>query len=157
MLKSPIDGKVMDWELRNKLMHRPVVTGQVLVNIADSDPDNEWELSLLMPEKRMSYLDNALNPPEGDPLDGLPVTFILPSDPSVDHKGFLSREAVHARASLHKEDGTVVKMRVTPESLDGIKPRPGLKVIADVTCGQGSAAFVWFHEVYEWVQAHVLF
>ena len=157
ILTSPIKGKVMDWELKNKLMHRPVVTGQVLVNIADSDPKKEWELSLLMPEKRMSYLDNALNPPGGEALQELPVTFILPSDPSVDHKGVLTREAVHARASLHKEDGTVVKMRVKLKSLEGIKPRPGLKVIADVTCGRGSAAFVWFHEVYEWVQAHVLF
>ncbi len=54
---SPISGIVMDWKLREKLRARPVVTGQVLVNIAD--PAGEWDVELLMPEKRMKYLDDA--------------------------------------------------------------------------------------------------
>jgi hypothetical protein len=149
---SPIDGIVMDWDLREKLRSRPVVTGQVLINLAD--PRGNWELEVLMPEKRMKYLDDAFEKSGGKDLD---VDYILSTDPSVDHTGKLAQSAVHYRAELDPTDGAVVKLRVKPDSLDGISRRPGAKVIADIVCGKRSAAFVWFHEVVEWVQANVLF
>lgn len=149
---SPIDGVVMDWKLNERLRSRPVVTGQVLVNIAD--PTGDWELELLMPEKRMRYLDDAIALSNGKPL---PVDYILSTDPSMDHTGTLSAEAIHQRAIINEDDGTVVKLRVIPDSMEGVSRRPGAKVIADVTCGRRSAAFVWFHEVVEWVQANVIF
>ncbi|MEM7479033.1 MAG: biotin/lipoyl-binding protein [Planctomycetota bacterium] len=151
---SPIDGVVMDWQLERKLQKRPVMMGQVLVNVADISQKMPWELSLLMPEKRMRHLDDAIKANNDEPL---PVKFILKSDPSVEHTGTLSKEAIHNRAMLHKEDGTVVKIRVKPDSMAKINARPGLKVTADVTCGERSAAYVWFHEVIEWIQANVLF
>lgn len=149
---SPIDGIVMDWKLQEKLRARPVVTGQVLLNLAD--PRGEWELEVLMPEKRMSYLDNAFKQSGGEPL---PVEYILSTNPSVTHTGSLPQSAVHQRAELDTADGAVVKLRVHPDSLEGISRRPGSKVIADVIAGKRSAAFVWFHEVVEWVQSNVLF
>lgn len=149
---SPINGTVMDWKLREKLRARPVVTGQVLVNIAD--PSGDWELEVLMPEKKMKYLDNAIAASGGQPL---PVEYILSTDPSVDHSGTLSADAIHDRAELDPTDGAVVRLKVTPDSMDGVSRRPGAKVIADVNCGKRSAFFVWFHEVIEWVQANVLF
>ena len=149
---SPIDGTVMDWELNKNLRARPVVVGQALVNIAD--PSGDWELELLMPEKRMRYLDDAIAQSGGEPL---PVEYILSTDPSVDHTGTLSAESIHRRATLNESDGAVVKLRVKPDSMEGISRRPGAKVIADVVCGKRPAAFVWFHEVVEWVQANVLF
>lgn len=151
-LKSPIDGVVMTWDLKKMLRGRPVVTGQVLVTVAD--PTGDFELELLMPEKRMKYLDNALDVAGKKPLD---VDFILATDPSTNHTGKLTAEEIHARAELDPTDGAIVKLRVQPDSMEGISRRPGAKVIADVTCGRESAAFVWFHEVVEWVQANVIF
>ncbi len=149
---SPIDGIVMDWHLKERLRARPVVTGQVLVNVAD--PRGEWELELYMPEKRMKYLDDALQEANGQPLR---VDYIQSTDPSADHTGKLTAPDVHYRAELDPTDGAVVKLRVKPDSLEGVSLRPGSKVIADVVCGRRSAAFVWFHEVVEWVQANVIF
>jgi hypothetical protein len=141
----------MDWKLREKLMARPVVTGQVLVNVAN--PAGEWELELLMPEKRMKYLDDAIKK-SGEPL---PVDFILATNPSDNHTAILKPDAIHQRAELDPTDGPVVKLKVKLDSMDRISRRPGAVVIADVTCGRANAAFVWFHEVFEWVQANVLF
>lgn len=152
ILRSPIDGVVMTWDLQKNLRARPVVTGQVLVTVAD--PNGEFELELTMPEKRMKYLDDALKASGGKPL---PVDFILGNDPSKNYTGKLTAEAIHARAELDATDGAIVKLRVIPDSMDGISRRSGAEVIADVTCGRGSAAFVWFHEVVEWVQANVIF
>lgn len=149
--RSPISGIVMDWKLREKLLARPVVTGQVLVNVAN--PAGEWELELLMPEKRMKYLDDAIKK-SGEPL---PVDFILRTDPSDNHTAVLQPDAIHQRAELDPTDGPVVKLRVKLDSMERISRRPGAVVIADVTCGRANAAFVWFHEVIEWVQANVLF
>ncbi|MFO0940407.1 MAG: efflux RND transporter periplasmic adaptor subunit [Pirellulales bacterium] len=151
---SPVDGIVMDWKLAEKLRARPVVTGQVLVNIADTSKD--WELELLMPEKRMKHLDDWMHT---DQQQGKPLTidYVLASDPSTYRTGKMTPDAIHARAQLDTEDGPVVKMRVKPDSMEGITPRPNTTVIAKVNCGRASAAFVWFHEVVEWFQANVKF
>ena len=39
---SPIDGQVLSWQIRDKLLHRPVEKGQVLMTVAD--PAGQWEL-----------------------------------------------------------------------------------------------------------------
>ena len=149
---SPIDGVVMDWHLKERLRARPVVTGQVLVNVAD--PRGEWELELFMPEKRMKYLDDALANAEGQPIK---VDYIQLTNASAYHTGTLKPQDVHYRAELDPTEGAVVKITVKPDSLEGVSLRPGSKVIADVVCGKRSAAFVWFHEVIEWIQANVIF
>jgi multidrug efflux pump subunit AcrA (membrane-fusion protein) len=150
--RSPINGIVMDWKLKEKLRARPVTIGQVLVNIADVTQG--WTVELSMPEKRMKHLDNAFGQSNQQPL---PVSFVLASDPSVYHSGKLSLEAVHARAQLDTTDGTIVKMRVQPDTAESLTRRPNTTVIGKVNCGKRSAAFVWLHEVVEWFQANVLF
>ena len=53
-VKSPIGGLVVTWDLRNRLIHRPVQRGQVLLRVAD--PDGPWQLELHMPENRMGHI-----------------------------------------------------------------------------------------------------
>jgi multidrug efflux pump subunit AcrA (membrane-fusion protein) len=53
-VKSPINGIVVTWDLRNRLIHRPVQRGQVLLRVAD--PDGPWQLELHMPENRMGHV-----------------------------------------------------------------------------------------------------
>ncbi|MEZ6076469.1 MAG: hypothetical protein R3C56_12675 [Pirellulaceae bacterium] len=97
---SPIDGVVMDWHLKERLRARPVVTGQVLVNLAD--PSGDWELELYMSEKRMKYLDDAFKDSDGQDLH---VDYIQLTNPSADHTGKLSLKDVHYRAELDPTDG----------------------------------------------------
>ncbi|MBU4399552.1 MAG: efflux RND transporter periplasmic adaptor subunit [Planctomycetes bacterium] len=49
--KSPMDGQVITWDLRNRLIHRPVQRGQILMRVAN--PDGPWQLELKMPENHM--------------------------------------------------------------------------------------------------------
>lgn len=148
---TPIDGVVTTWKVEEILRARPVTPGQILVSIADVSKG--WEVEVLMPEKRMKYLDNAFNDLKTDSLD---VEFILMTDPSVTRKGKLTRDKIHQRAEVAPEEGATVKLRVDPDSMEGLD-RPGAKVIVDVKCGRRSAAFVWFHEVVEWIRANLLF
>jgi hypothetical protein len=71
--------------------------------------------------------------------------------------GKLSTEEVHQRAEVHPDEGAVVKLKVHPDNVEALSRRPGARVTANVKCGKGRAAFVWFHEVVEWVYANLLF
>jgi hypothetical protein len=152
---SPIDGVVTTWDVERVLNRRPVVMGQVLMTIADKQKD--WEIEVLLPEKRMRYLDYAFS--QEKEKDYLPVDFIMMNDSSVAHSGKLYITGVSARAELHPEDGPVVKLRCIPdeESMKKLSRDQGAVVIAKVRAGRRSAAFVWFHEVVEWVRAYLLF
>ncbi|HBE67349.1 MAG TPA: hemolysin D [Planctomycetaceae bacterium] len=152
LIKSPIDGIIVTWDLKKLLRQRPVVTGQMLVSVAD--PTKDFELKLLMPEKRMKWLDEGFKISKGQPLD---VDFIMLNKPSENYTGKLFQDNIQERAELDATDGAIVKMRVAPDSMEGISRLAGAQVRADVTCGRRSAATVWFHEVVEWVQANVLF
>ena len=159
---SPIGGIVTTWDVEKVLNARPVVTGQVLMSIAD--PTGPWEIEVLMPEKRMRYLDLAMKDAVAkaaaeNKLGYLDVEFILMTDASVTHKGKLFPDGIGSRAELDSEDGAVVKLRCIPDddAMEHIKRYPGARVKADVKCGKRSAAFVVFQDPIEWVRAHVLF
>ena len=159
---SPIDGLVTTWDVEKVLAARPVVTGQVLMTVAD--PDKPWEVEVMMPEKRMRYLDGAFANDRVVKTDDkgekyLDVEIILMTKPDTKHYGKLYQPAVGQRAELDPEDGAVVRLRCVPndKALLEISKRPGARVMADVKCGKRSVAFVVFYEVIEWIRANVLF
>jgi hypothetical protein len=57
---SPINGLITTWDVEKVLNARPVVTGQVLMSVAD--PEGPWEVEVLMPEKRMPISSISLSP-----------------------------------------------------------------------------------------------
>ena len=153
--KSEVAGIVSTWDVEKVLNARPVVTGQLLMTIYN--PDADWEVEVKMPEKRMRYLDQAMQGAKD--IGYLDVKFVLKSKSDVTLKGRLYANGVCQRAELDAEDGAIVKLRCIPDS-DAMKQIPRFaetQVIADVKCGKRSAAFVWFHEVVEWVRINVWF
>jgi len=149
---SPITGTVTTWDVEKTLVARPVVTGQVLMTIAD--PTGNWDIEVYMPEKRMKFLDEAFS---NSKEDFLPCEFILKTKPDDKRTGKLYRKSVHQRAEIHGEDGTTVKLKIIPDSMEGISRRAGAEVIADVKCGKRSFAYVWTHEIVAWVRTYLLF
>lgn len=150
-IRSPIDGLVVSWDVEKTLRSRPIMTGQVLMEVADLSQPLFLELEL--PEKREGHLDdfvldNELSKPDSE----LAVTYILATDPDEPLDATLTLDSVSMRADAHDEHGAVIKMHATPdqEALRRLMPRPGAKVIAKVHCGRRSSGFVFLHEVYEW-------
>ena len=159
---SPIDGLVTTWDVEKVLAARPVVTGQVLMTI--SAPSGPWEVEVMMPEKRMRYLDGAFKNERVCKTDEngqryLDVEIILMTKPDTKHYGKLYEPAVGQRAELDPEDGAVVRLRCVPndKAMLEISRRSGAVVMADVKCGKRSVAFVCFYEVIEWIRANLLF
>ena len=148
VVKSPIAGRVLTWDLEKTLYSRPISTGQVLLEVADLR--QPYHLELNMPEKRMSHVDAAF----ADAGSGeLAVQYILATDPDTTLAATLTQSSIELRAKPDQEEGNTVTMRAIPEheQLAAMHPRPGAKVIADVQAGKKSAGYVVFHEVYEWL------
>ncbi|WP_153556539.1 efflux RND transporter periplasmic adaptor subunit [Roseimaritima sediminicola] len=148
VVRSPIAGTVLTWDVEKNLFSRPVSTGQVLLEVADLYQPMHLELN--MPEKRMSHLDAAFEKAGEDLLE---VEYILATDPDTTLMATLLRSEIELRAKPDQEEGNTVTMRAIPdnEALVAMRPRPGAKVIADVQAGKKPSGYVIFHEVYEWL------
>ena len=149
-IKSPIDGTITTWDVEETLRSRPVMTGQVLMEVADLT--KPYSLKLELPEKREGHLDTYIMK-SGD-ISELEVTYILASDPTMDPlDAKLPIDSVSHRAESHEEHGAIIEMEALPDQapLLELEPSPGTSVIAKVHCGRASSGFVFFHEIWEWL------
>ncbi len=149
-LRSPIAGQVLlPWDAEQSLKHRPVVTGQRVMTIAD--PSQDWELELAMPERRMGHVMRAV-----DQLgQNLEVSYISAGDPRSTKYGTVKE--ISGTTQVKGEEGPTVKITVDINAADLFKPSPGTTVTAKVKCGRCSLGYAWFHEALEWVEKHILF
>lgn len=151
IVRSPIDGRVTTWDLRNLLDERTVQPGQVLMSVADAT--GPWELEVLMPEDHMGYVARAQRQFNKDDLD---VSYILANDPGQKHDGRI--KAVHLVAEARGDEGNTVMVYVDINKADlGDDLTQGAGVSARVDCGKRSVGFVWFHDLLEFVQSRILF
>ena len=125
-VRSPIDGLVVTWDLKNHLIRKPVQRGQTLLRVAD--PAGPWQLELHMPEDRMGYIaaaDEKLNQENQAKHEhrGLPVTYILATDPGTQHQGTVSEIA--RSAEVHGEEGNTVLIKVAIDKKDLPEPASG--------------------------------
>ncbi len=149
-VRSPIDGKIITWQLEERLINRPVEKSQVLMTVAD--PTKHWQLEVHMPEDRMGHIKRA----QQKMGDELPVDYILATDPSRTLHGTVSE--VHEAAEVQGDEGNTVLVRVKIDEHDlGPEVRPGSTVSAKIDCGRRSLGYVWLHDVFEFVQSKILF
>lgn len=149
-IKSPIDGVVTTWDVEETLRSRPIMTGQVLMEVADlSKP---YLLKLELPEKREGHLDQYVKT-TGE-KKSLTVTYILATNPTMDSlDATLPIDSISNRAESHEEHGAIIEMEALPDQtpLKELTPSPGASVIAKVHCGRAPSGFVFFHEIWEWL------
>ena len=152
---SPIDGQIVTWDLKNRLEGRPVQKGQALLRIAN--PEGEWELDLHMPEDRMGHIMRAKAGAD-EHSDPLQVKYILATEPGTTEHG--SVKEIRRDANVQeKDEGNVVEILVDINKKD-IKPenlREGATVNGKVHCGRASLGYVWFHDLFAFIQAKVFF
>lgn len=159
---SPIDGKVVTWKVRDRLVSRPVRKGQQLMEIAN--PASRWELEIFVPEAKMGHIVEQLEKLQSaDSKAQLTVTFILATHSAIHLEGKVVE--IDTSAEVHGEEGSTVRMRVSfpQEDLKQLvdDPTSELKVGADVKvkvqCGERAIGYVWFHDLFEFVQSRILF
>ncbi len=175
---APIDGKVVTWEVRDLIRNRPVRTGARLMEIADSRKD--WELEIDVPEAKVGHVVRRLQSLRAtDPDAPLEVTFMLATNTGVELRGHVTH--IDSSAEILGEAGNTVRMDVAFDQSELAKLLPegeaasaagspdeqiaaiklNLKVGADVKakihCGRRPIGYVWFHELWEFIQSRILF
>lgn len=154
VVKSPIDGVIVTWQVRDRLMLRPVEKGQVLMRVADKT--GPWELEIHMPDDRLGHVNRAYAEARAADRD-LEVDYILATEPGTRHRGTV-RE-IHEQAEVRGDQGNTVLVRVTIDS-DRHEQEAlgsGASVTARIACGQRSLGYVWFHDVLAFIRTQVLF
>ncbi len=154
VVKSPIDGVIVTWQVRDRLMLRPVEKGQVLMSVADKT--GPWELEIHMPDDRLGHVNRAYAEAR-EAGRGLEVDYILATDPGTRHRGTV-RE-IHEQAEVRGDHGNTVLVRVTidPDLHEKEALGAGASVTARIACGQRSLGYVWFHDVLAFIRTQILF
>jgi multidrug efflux pump subunit AcrA (membrane-fusion protein) len=146
VVRSPIDGEAITWNIKELLEARPVERGQALLTVADlSGP---WELELHLGDHRAGHLlaaREALKPELG-------VTFALLSDPGVEYRGTVSDVA--AATELDEDGRPIVRVTVDFDRERVPALRTGATATAHIHCGRRAVGYVWLHDLFEFVQSH---
>jgi hypothetical protein len=146
---SPIAGRVTTWDVQQLLAARPVRRGQPLLAVADvSGP---WELDVYVPDDQAGHVLAAQDElgPE------LEVSYILATEPGVTRLGRIKRMAQAVESDEAGQRTVLVRVQVDKASLPPL--RPGATATARIHCGRRAIGYVWFRDVLEFVQTHVLF
>jgi len=153
-VRSPIDGVIVTWQVRDLLLLRPVEKGQVLMSVADKT--GPWELEIKMPDDRLGHVNRAAAEARKAGRD-LEVDYILATDPGTRHHGGVKE--IHEQAEVRGEEGNTVLVRVTidPERHEKEELGAGASVTARIACGKRPLGYVWFHDVLAFIQTQILF
>jgi len=153
-VRSPIDGVIVTWQVRDRLILRPVEKGQSLMSVADKT--GPWELEVRMPDDRLGHVNRAAAEATKAGRE-LEVDYILATDPGTRHHGMVKE--IHEQAEVRGEEGNTVLVRITidPSRHDKEELGAGATVTARIACGKRPLGYVWFHDVLAFIQSQVLF
>ncbi|TWU03607.1 efflux RND transporter periplasmic adaptor subunit [Neorhodopirellula pilleata] len=147
---SPIDGKIIGWEIERNLLDRPVSRGDVLMRVANTNAP--WRIELLIPDRDAGYLERY-----ADQVSPRMVVaeYALRSDPQTKHSSevtWVSPEVVH-----DPSQGAVVEVHLGVEQ--GALPRSSLGATVDgrLICGTKPRWFVWGRPIWEAIQRRIWF
>jgi len=148
-ITAPAAGRVVTWKIDDLLQDRPVSVGDVLMTIAN--PKGDWELEVFMPESSIGHVAKAARKANG-PLE---VDYIPTTHPDRVLKGKL--QSVHGISELHEQKGQSIRLQIEIDKADLVDPHPAATVTAKVHCGRRSIAYVYGHELWEFLQRNVFF
>jgi hypothetical protein len=146
VIRSPIDGEAITWNVEAMLATRPVERGQALLTVADLD--GPWVIELRVPDNRAGHVLQARTAADG-PLD---VSFALSAEPGVEYNGQLTDVALSTEVDDIAGPTVLATVAFDRDAVFGL--RPGATVLARIHCGRRSLGYVWLHDVYEFVQTH---
>lgn len=144
IVKAPVEGMIMGWNLDRKLRNRPVERGMKLFSIHPKEAG--YELDLKVVDKRSGYVQEAAKA-KGEDLE---IEFSFASYPN---------DVYHAKITdvlpgLESDDdlGYVLPVIAIPDSELPTNIRAGLPVVAKINCGKRSFLYCKTFEFLDWIQ-----
>ena len=148
IVRSPIKGSILTWNLQQLLGDRPVERGQALMTVADLQ--GSWQAELQIPDDRIGYVLDAWQ----SGSTPLTASFELETNPGVRYQG--SVQQVSNRVETTDRVQTVrAILKIDQADLPTL--RAGTTINARIDCGRKSIAYVWFHDIYDTIRKWILF
>lgn len=149
VVRSPLTGSVITWNVRQLLEARPVQRGQVLMQVADLR--GPWVLEVEVPDDRIGHVLAARDRSQAD----LDVTFMLATEPGIAYRGKIDKVAMSTDVRPPEKANVLVTVAIDRDAIPRL--RPGATAVSHIECGRRSIGFVWFHSLWETIQKKVLF
>ncbi len=143
----PIDGQIITWDVKDRLLNRPVQPGELLVEVAAIDGDRE--LLVKIPAQNVGHVLQAKQD-----LGELKVTYAVASDPGVWLHGEV--QDIEGSTRLQADQSQTVTLRVKISQNDQMLPA-NTGVVAKVFCGKRSLGYVWARGAIEFVYEKIVF
>ncbi len=149
VVTSPMAGRILTWDLAQRLGARPVERGEVLVTVADLN--GGWHLELAVPDDRIGHVLAAQQQMKPE----LDVRFRLSSDDRELHSGRI--EEISRTADVRENEATsplpTVNVKVDFDEAElrdsRVDLRPGVSARAQIECGQRAIGYVWLHDIWD--------
>ena len=150
-IASPIDGKVVTWDAKNRLQDLPISKNQHVLAVADFNGD--WQAELRVPQNQVGYVVAAMNDNKNEQLD---VEFRVATNPNILFKGKLIRLADRTDPG---EAGVPEFKAIVAADVSELKKdlRPGAGLTAKIHCGRFPTGKVWFYQVIDFLRTRVFF
>ncbi len=147
---SPIDGKIVTWDLKRRLKDMTISANQQVVSIANFSGD--WQTELRIPQNKIGYVAKAFMANDNEPLE---VEFRVATNPNIKLKGKLVQVAARADAG---QSGIPEFRAIVDADTSELKDlRPGAGVTAKIYCGRERLGFVWFYQIIDFLRTRVFF
>ena len=146
-------GKVSSWDLRNRLQHHPVRSGELLVSTFD--PNDKWRLQLSVPDYRAGLVATAM---ERTPQGAVPVRFTLTSHPDQVLEAFAVDLA--PQVSVHFNEATTAERVLYADAYIGDSnalplKKDGAIARATIDCGKTPLCWLIFRDAYGAISSRV--
>jgi len=144
VLRSPIAGQVLTWNVFEQLAGQPVRRGQLLLSLAD--PNQAWLAEGRIGEDSVGYVRAAL----GESGGTLPTQVRTIIDPDTTLAGTLRELSI--RSETDSVWGTGVRAVVSLDPMLEKSFSPGTEATLRIPCGERSWGFVLFRDVIDGVR-----
>ena len=156
VIKSPMSGEIVTWDVRQRLYGRTVEPGQIVLSVAQ--PKNDWELELEVPDDKIGYIaEREVELAAEKPSREIQVTYILATEPDREMDGTVKEIQQTAEVRKDQDNTVLILVNIDRDSIDPEQLRMGTSVSGKLDCGRRSIGFVLFHDLIAWIQTKILF
>ena len=156
VIKSPMSGEIVTWDVRQRLYGRTVEPGQIVLSVAQ--PENDWELELEVPDDKIGYIaEREVELAAEKSPRTIQVTYILATEPDREMEGRVKEIQQTAEVRKDQDNTVLILVNIDRDSIDPEQLRMGTSVSAKLDCGRRSIGFVLFHDLIAWIQTKILF
>jgi hypothetical protein len=153
-IRSPLSGRVLSDDLRERFLGRPVQRGQHVCDVGVLQGD--WELQLKVSELDVRHVLAAAGMSAGASSEELPavgsgkrpqIEYFLETSPERSYAVELGAVAGAAELDSRGSLVTAVTARVSGDLPAGLRPGAGVRAV--IHCGQAPAGYVYFRRLID--------